>query len=140
MRFMRQQKRRRTPTVIIVSLIDVLLVVLIFLMISTTLKNEPPAIKVSLPESNQAKPGVTEEKPVVISVSSNAPYFYLQEKPITFDRLQKELTAAVDRNPQTSAMIKADKRAPWGEVLKVLDATKAAKVAAKIITEKPAPH
>lgn len=140
MRFTRQNKRRRTPTVIVVSLIDVLLVVLIFLMISTTLKNEPPALKLSLPESDQAKPGATENKPVVISISSNAPYFYLQERPITFDHLQKELASAVNQNPHVRVAIKADKQAPWGEFVKVWDAAKAANVAGiSAITDKPHP-
>ena len=140
MRFIRHSKRRRTPTVIIVSLIDVLLVVLIFLMISTTLKNDPPAVKLSLPESTQAKPGATESKPVVVSISSNAPYFYFQEQPVTFDRLQKELASAVQRDPQVQLSIKADKQAPFGEFVRVWDAAKAANVAAiRAITDKPPP-
>jgi biopolymer transport protein ExbD len=139
MRFTRQSKRRRTPTVIIVSLIDVLLVVLIFLMISTTLKSDPPAVKLSLPESSQAKPGATESKPIVISISSNAPYFFLAERPVTFDHLQKELVAAAQRDPQVRVAIKADKQAPWGEFVKVWDAAKAANVAGiNAITERPA--
>ena len=139
MRFSRPNKQRRTPTVIIVSLIDVLLVVLIFLMISTALKNDPPAVKLSLPESSQAQPGATENKPLVISISSNAPHFYFQEQPVTYDRLQKELASAVAQNPEVRVSIKADKQAPWGEFIKVWDAAKAAKVGGiSAITDKPA--
>ena len=96
MRFIRQNKKRRAPTVIIVSLIDVLLVVMIFLMVSTTLKNDPPAVKLSLPESAQAKPGAAETQPVVISISSNAPYFFLQERPVTVEHLGLTTSATVE--------------------------------------------
>ena len=140
MRFTRHHKRRRTPTVIIVSLIDVLLVVLIFLMISTTLKSDPPAIKLSLPESTQAKPGATEVKPLVISIASNAPYFYIGEQPVTYERVQKEFAATAQRDPQARVSVKVDKLAPWGEFVKVWDAAKAANVPVNAIVDKPAPR
>ena len=54
------RKRRSPPAVIIVSLIDVLMVVLIFLMVTTTFRQQP-AVKLTLPESKQAKEGVTDK-------------------------------------------------------------------------------
>jgi biopolymer transport protein ExbD len=129
-------KRRRAPTVIIVSLIDVLLVVLIFLMVTTTFKKEqPPSIKVNLPESKQAKPGASEnKKPFVITVATNSPYLYVGEKPVTLDRLQTELAAEVKKDPELRVAIKADKRSPFGEVVKALDAAKLANVSSDRIT------
>src|ERR1043166_2839194 len=91
MHFTSHRQRHRTPSVIIVSLIDVLLVVLIFLMVTTTFKKAEPMLKLALPESKQAKPGASDAKPFVIFVSTNAPYFYLGENPVTLDRLQSEL-------------------------------------------------
>ena len=133
-------KRRRPPTVIIVSLIDVLLVVLIFLMVTTTFKQEPPpAIKISLPESKEAKPGAKDVKPMVITIASNSPYLYLGDKPVTLDRLQNELTAAVKKDPETRIAIKPDKWSPIGEFVKVWDAAKAANVGSdrlSLLTEK----
>ena len=86
------RKHRRAPSVIIVSLIDVLLVVLIFLMVTTTAKTREPALKLSLPESKQAKPGATaENKPFVVSVATNFPYFFVENRPLTIDQLQKDL-------------------------------------------------
>jgi biopolymer transport protein ExbD len=124
-----RHKRRRTPTVIIVSLIDVLLVVLIFLMVTTTFKKEVPSVKINLPESKQAKAGASETKPFLITVATNSPYLYIGDKPVTLDRLQTELAAEVKKDPQVRVAIKADRRSPFGEVLKVLDAAKAANVA-----------
>src|SRR5260221_14685005 len=123
MRF-RGHKQRRPPSVIIVSLIDVLLVVLIFLMVTTTFKKMEPMLKLALPESKQAKAGATDAKPFIILVTTNAPYFYLGENPVTLDRLQSELEAAAKKDPQLKVTIKADKRSPFGEVIKLIDAAK----------------
>lgn len=134
-------KKRRAPSVIIVSLIDVLLVVLIFLMVSTTFKNNQPSLKLALPESKQAKVGPTEVKPFTVMISSNAPYLHLEGKAVTMDRLQSELTAATKKDPQMKLSIKADKYAPFGEVIKVIDIAKAANVAGiNAVTEKIVPR
>lgn len=134
-----KNKRRKVPSVIIVSLIDVLLVVLIFLMVSTTFKQEQPALKLALPESKVAKPGSADQtQAFTVSVSTNFPYFYIGEKPVTFDQLQRELELAVQKNPQLALKIRADKQSPTGEFLKAIDAGKLAKVASiDAITEKP---
>jgi biopolymer transport protein ExbD len=133
-----KNKRRRVPSVIIVSLIDVLLVVMIFLMVSTTFKQEQPALKLSLPESKVAKPGSADQSATfTVSVSTNFPYFFIGEKPVTYDQLQRELDAAVQKNPQLALKVRADKQSPVGEFLKVIDAGKLAKVASiDAITEK----
>ena len=124
-----KNKRRKVPSVIIVSLIDVLLVVLIFLMVSTTFKKDQPALKLALPESKVAKAGPADQKDTfVVSVSTNFPYFYIGEKPVNFDQLQRELNAAVEKNPQITLKIRADKASPVGEFLKVIDAGKLAKI------------
>ena len=139
MHFTSARHRRRAPSVIIVSLIDVLLVVLIFLMVTTTFKKVEPMLKLTLPESKQAKPGVADAKPFIIYVSTNAPFFYLGERPVTLDRLQADLEAAARKDPQLKVMIKADKRAPLGEAIKLIDVAKLANVASiNFVTEKAA--
>jgi len=132
-------KRRRAPAVIIVSLIDVLLVVLIFLMVTTTFKKVQPALKLSLPESKQAKAGAADAKSLTIAVAQNSPHFYLGDKPVTLYRLQNELLTAVKNDPQVKVSIRADKRAPVGEFFKVMDAAKAAQPGSiEVLTEAPA--
>ncbi len=92
-----------------------------------------------MPESKQAKPGASDAKPFVIFVSTNAPYFYLGENPVTLDRLQAELESATKKDPQLKVTIKADKHSPFGEVIKIIDAAKIANVASiNAVTEKPA--
>ena len=137
MRFL-HKKRARTPAVIIVSLIDVLLVVLIFLMVTTTAKKIEPSLRLNLPDSKEAKPGTpSKDKPFSILVASNFPFFFIGDKATTFDKLQAELTDAVKKDPNLKVSVKADKLAPFGEIVKLIDATKAAHVGSlNFITEK----
>ncbi len=127
MRFL-HKKRNRTPAVIIVSLIDVLLVVLIFLMVTTTAKKMEPSLKLNLPVSKEAKPGASEAKPFVILVATNFPYFFIGDRATTIDKLQAELTDAVKKDPALKVSVRADRNAPFGEIVKIIDATKFAQV------------
>jgi len=119
------RKRRAAPTVIIISLIDVLIVVLIFLMVTTTYKQQP-SLKLALPESKQQKSG-SSENALIVSIYKQPP-MYLNKDPITLDRLQTRLTEAVAKNPETSLSIRADTDAPFGQIVKVMDAAEAANI------------
>ncbi len=131
-------KRKATPSVIIVSLIDVLIVVLIFLMVTTHFKNRDPQLRLALPESKEAKAAPAQDsKPFLIQIATNVPYFWIESRPVTLERLQNDLTAAAKADPRVSVAIRADKNAPFGEVLKVIDAAKIAQVGSiNAITEK----
>ncbi len=62
------RKRRTTPAVIIVALIDVLIVLVIFLLVTTTFKQHPQ-LKLTLPESSEAKKaGATENTVVEVAI------------------------------------------------------------------------
>jgi biopolymer transport protein ExbD len=123
------RKRRQPPAIIIVALIDILIVLLIFLMVTTTFKQQP-ALKLALPESSQAqKSGAQENAPLVVSIDPQGNLRLGPEaKPVTLDRLKEELTAAVGKNSDLRLAISADKAAPWGQVVKVMDAAKEAKL------------
>jgi biopolymer transport protein ExbD len=125
------RKRRATPTIIVVALIDVLIVLLIFLMVTTTFKQQP-ALKLALPESAQAeKTGASEEVPLIVSVLKNGDLRLGNEGeglPVTVDALRAELKARVEKNPELRLAIRADTDAPFGKIVKVMDATKEAKV------------
>lgn len=130
MRFL-HKKRNRTPAVIIVSLIDVLLVVLIFLMVTTTAKKMEPSLKLNLPASKEAKAGASDQKPFVILVATNFPFFFIGERgdrATTIDKLQDELVDAVKKDRALKVSVRADRNAPFGEIVKIIDATKFAQV------------
>ncbi|HMJ92025.1 MAG TPA: biopolymer transporter ExbD [Candidatus Acidoferrum sp.] len=122
-------KRRRTPSVIIVSLIDVLLVVLIFLMVTTAFK-DTPAFRITLPETMQKGPqaGQSENPPLIITITTNAPTFYIARNPVTLDRLKAELIQRSKQNPRLVVAVRADDQAAYGNVVKVTEAAQAAHV------------
>jgi biopolymer transport protein ExbD len=126
MKFM-TRKRRTAPAVIIVALIDVLIVLVIFLMVTTTFK-QVPSLQLALPASRQAlRPGVSENPPQVVTISSNGTLF-LATSPFTLDQLQAQLTSLAAKNPKLKLAVRADRDAPWGRIVEVMDAAKAAKI------------
>ena len=124
------RKRRQAPTIIIVALIDVLIVLLIFLMVTTTFKQQP-ALKLALPESSQAKKSGADEKdvPLIVSIdASGSLRLGTEARPVTVEQLLAELTLKAAANPQLKLALNADKQAPFGQIVKVMDAAKSAQI------------
>jgi len=123
------KKKRQPPAIIIVALIDILIVLLIFLMVTTTFKQQP-ALKLALPESSQAqKSGAQENAPLVVSIDPQGNLrLGADAKPVTVERLKQELLEAVAKTPDLRLAISTDKTAPVGQVVRVMDASKEAKI------------
>ena len=123
------RKRRQAPAVIIVALIDILIVLLIFLMVTTTFKQQP-ALKLALPESSQAqKTGANEAPPLVVSIDPKGILrLGADAMPVTVERLKQELRVAVAKGADVKLAISADTAAPFGMIVKVMDAAKEAKI------------
>ncbi len=132
------RKRRNPPAIIIVSLIDVLIVVLIFLMVTSTFKQQP-TVKIVLPESKQAQPGSGENHTLVITVPKEGA-LYLGQGPVTLEKLQNELLAAAQKDPKVNVSIRADTDAPFGQIMKVMDAVRAANIKSFSASTKGAGH
>src|SRR5437763_5941759 len=128
MRFVTRE-RRQPPAIIIVALIDILIVLLIFLMVTTTFKQQP-ALKLALPESSQAqKTGAHDNAPLVVTIDSAGLLRVGTEmSAVTLEKFAEQLIAAVAKDPDLRLAISADTVAPWGKVVKVMDAAKQAKV------------
>ena len=122
-------KRRRAPSIIIVSLIDVLLVVLIFLMASTAFK-DTPAFKLTLPETTQQAPkaGASETPPLIITITTNEPYFYFGKTGMSFEQIKQEMAKRAQENPKLVIALRADDKAAYGNVVKVTEAAQAVQV------------
>ena len=123
------RKRRQAPAVIIVALIDILIVLLIFLMVTTTFKQQP-ALKLALPESSQAqKTGANEAAPLIVSIDRKGNLLLgADTNSVTIERFKAELLAAVAKTPDLKLAISADTSAPFGMIIKVMDAAKEAKI------------
>jgi biopolymer transport protein ExbD len=125
------RKRRTAPAVIIVALIDVLIVLVIFLLVTTTFKQQP-AMHLTLPESTQAlKSGANENPPLVVSIGADGGLhigFGANADVIMPGELRGRLQSETAKNPQLKLAVRADKAAPWGRVVNVIDAAKDAKI------------
>jgi biopolymer transport protein ExbD len=123
------RKRRQAPAIIIVALIDILIVLLIFLMTTTVFKQQP-ALKLALPESSEAvKSGASETAPLIVSVDTKGILRVgVDNTPVTYELLKQKLSEAVAKTPDLRLAISADKDAPWGQVVHVMDAAKEANV------------
>jgi biopolymer transport protein ExbD len=123
------KKRRQAPTIIIISLIDILIVLLIFLMVTTTFKQQP-ALKLALPESSQSqKTGASEAAPLIVSIDPQGNLrLGADATPVTLERLKERILAAVAKKPDLKLAISADKAAPIGQVIKVMDVSKEVKL------------
>ena len=122
-----RRKRRQPPAIIVVALIDILIVLLIFLLVTTTFKQHP-ALTLALPESSQGqRSGRNEAAPVLVTIDAQGNLLLGQEaKPVTADRLRQELQQAASARKDVELAISADKAAPFGQVVKVMDAAKEA--------------
>ncbi len=120
------RKRRQPPAVIIISLIDILIVLLIFMMVTTTLRQQP-AIRLALPEARAGNEGAAEDA-LVVTVGAQPPHFYLGQRQVALDVLTAELVTRAGKDPAVALTIRADTAAPWGKIVNVMDAAKAAKI------------
>jgi biopolymer transport protein ExbD len=134
------RKKHQPPAIIIVALIDVLIVVMIFLMVTTTFKKiQPPSLKLALPESTHAtRPGASENAPLIIYIDeAGALRIGPEAKPTTVDGIRTTLLAEVAKNPDLKVALSADKKAPFGQIIRVMDAAKEAKIKAINAFTKP---
>ena len=134
------RKRRTTPAVIIVALIDVLIVLVIFLLVTTTFKQQP-ALRLTLPESSQAKKaGANDKETLEVSIGKDGLLrFGRLAEVVTVEQLAVKLRDAVAQNPDVPLAINADENAPWGRVVKVRDAATEAKIKTLIAYTKETP-
>ena len=117
-------KRRRKPEVIIVSLIDIFAILLIFMVMTTQFKEAQPSVTIKLPESKTAVVAEKNEaKPVVLSIGENEEIF-LNANKIAFDELKAAIGELMKQTPPPTLALNADKKAPFGMIIRVLDVLK----------------
>ena len=119
-------RKRRNLFVNVVSLIDILAILLIFFIVTTTFRKKQPQVQINLPESKEAEtsPAASTE-PVVLRVK-NSDQISLDDKPVALDQLAAAIQSAREAQPQRGIALQADREAPFGVVVKVLDALKQA--------------
>lgn len=103
-------------------MIDIFCVLLIFFIVATTFRRSNPAIKIALPEAKTGQP-VSATEPVILTVAPDEK-IYLDAKEVPLARLHETLVQLGKQTPQPSLAMQADRKAPFGLIVKVMDAAK----------------
>ena len=119
-------RKRRAPSIIIVSLVDILTILLIFFVVSTTFKKDQPEVQINLPESKTSSTKPAELEHVIVSVDENDG-LKLDGREIAVDQLQ-EAVINLPADRKGALVLKADEKASFGIIIKVMDALKLAGV------------
>lgn len=120
-------KKRRIPSITIVSLIDILAILLIFFIVTTTFRQPLSQLQINLPESKTKASASTalNKKSVILQIKS-AHEITLNDKPVTAETLNEAIKALQKEIPGCSITMQADKEAPFGTVVTILDTLQAA--------------
>ena len=120
-------RRRRKPEIIIVSLIDIFAILLIFMVMTSQFKTEQPEVTIKLPESKSAVAAENPGHPVILSISEDEKVF-LDAKEVGILDLREALEKLLEKEPPPQLALNADRKAPFGTIIKVLDVLKEAGV------------
>lgn len=117
--------QRRTSHIMrelnLVPLIDVLLVVLFFYMIISPMMSRGLDVNLPKSESNTVKP----EDRIVLTVTRGQEVFVEKER-VDIGRLKDVLDAIRKSKPQINVYLRADRDAPYGAIVQVMDVVKRA--------------
>jgi biopolymer transport protein ExbD len=132
-------RTRARPDVQMAPLIDVIFLLLIFYAVTTQFVTDE-RLKLKLPEAKTAESVGTgrEESPPVVLVATDGTV-WINDQLVPEAELEARIRQLVDRNPDRAIILKGDRQADYGVVVRVLDTARS--VGAKMIqmsAEKPA--
>jgi biopolymer transport protein ExbD len=104
----------------VTSLIDVMFLLLIFFMVSSTFTHQP-AINIVLPRSVSAVE--TPVTPAILYLTEGG-QVYLNEKPLGGNELETALKQLQATTGDDRIILRADAKAPHGEVVRLIDRVK----------------
>jgi len=104
----------------IIPFVDIVLVLLIIFMVTSTAIVKA-AIKVDLPKAANAGEAAVVTVNLVVTQDRE---LFLDGAPVTKEAAAAVLREKVKQDPKTQAVISADKRLPYGDVVQVIDFVK----------------
>jgi biopolymer transport protein TolR len=105
----------------LVPLIDVLLTILFFYMIVSPMMSRGLDVNLPKSESNTVKP----EDRIVLTVT-RAQEIFVEKERVNISKLKSVLDSIRRAKPQINVYLRADKDAPYGAVVQVMDVVKRA--------------
>jgi biopolymer transport protein TolR len=105
----------------ITPFVDVVLVLLVIFLITAPMMLGGIDVRVPKTETRTSRP----EERLILTVTRERGV-YLENQPISLDRLASVLGGVVKRNPKAAVFLKADEAVAYGTVMKVMDVIKKA--------------
>ena len=119
----------------VVPLVDVMLVLLVIFMVTAPILQQ--GVQIDLPQAKAAALSGEEEQ-LVVSLNKTGTIF-LNDNEIALAELGPKLQAVTQLRPDKTVFLRADRAVPYGDVVQVMAAVKAAGVQSLgMITELPA--
>jgi len=109
------------PAMDMTPMIDCVFLLLIFFMITTVFKN-PAQLKMTLPDAYN--PAKLDKKQIIVELDAEGT-IQIGGKPVTFDSFDSFLVNEKQKTGNKSIVIRADKAAKHGDVLKLMRLAKA---------------
>lgn len=102
-------------------MLDVVFIMLIFFIVSTTFVRDE-GVEIDRPSASSGQQQKTQGVVVVIDSFGDT---WLDQEKISVDALEQQLHNRIAKDSLSSVLIKADKQAPTGDLIKILDLIKA---------------
>ena len=122
-------QHKRKPSINMTPPIDVMFLLLIFFMVSSTFR-EDLAIDITLPRAESAAIQDITAKEITVDEAGAA---YFEGRAVTEQELREALAAVLAEKPDATLVLRADDRADFGRVLRVIDIARDLNVANLII-------
>lgn len=119
-----ESERRLGPAlseINVTPFVDVMLVLLVVFLVTAPMLFRGIDVRVPRTETRTVQP----EERLVLTVTKEGAIF-VGEQPITLARLERLLAGLRQRNPKAAVFLRADERAAYGAVVKVMDVVKKA--------------
>jgi len=113
----RLRRKRLMSEINVVPYIDVMLVLLVIFMITAPLLSQ--GVKVELPQAATKPVDLTDRETLVVTVDRDGRY-YLDDERLAPDALRQKVAKVLKVRPQTPVLVRGDRQANYGEVVKVM--------------------
>ena len=131
----RKRHKKLMSEINVVPYIDVMLVLLVIFMITAPLLSQ--GVKVDLPKA-AARPVESQDQETLVLTVDHEGRYYLDDRRITPEELRRKVAAILRLRPQTPVLIRGDRQANYGEIVKAMSLLQSAGApSVGLLTEPP---
>jgi len=113
----RKRHKKLMSEINVVPYIDVMLVLLVIFMITAPLLSQ--GVKVDLPKA-VAKPVESQDQETLVVTVDREGRYFLDDRRISTEELRRKVAAILRLRPQTPVLVRGDRSANYGDVVKVM--------------------